>query len=452
MSRRWVIGLGSVLVAAGLLLGALPFEVASRAAPRTDRPRAERPARVDRAIRRSALATIEEGTNTFRFDTFGDEAFWGDTLHLHQAIQGTTFGGSGPGVSPKMALGVGLKVDLDALPQKLRGQLQQGLVNLDDPATTLALLKLNAVVGVTGFFKDDGSLRSVGIQCALCHSTVDDALMPGIGRRLDGWPNRDLNIGAIIALAPDLTTVARLLGVDETTLRGVLTGWGPGKFDAELLLDGKALRPDGKSAATLIPPAFGLAGVNLSTWTGFGSATYWNAFVANLEMHGTGTLYDPRLDDAAQFPVAARAGFGHTRTTPDRITPKLAALHFYQLAIPAPTPPKGSFDVQAAARGEAVFTGRGCAGCHVPPLFTEPGWNMHTAEEIGIDDFQANRSPDRRYRTSPLRGLSTHQKGGFFHDGRFATLRDVVEHYNSFFRLGLSEQEKTDLIEYLKSL
>jgi CxxC motif-containing protein (DUF1111 family) len=192
--------------------------------------------------------------------------------------------------------------------------------------------------------------------------------------------------------------------------------------------------------------------VNLSTGTGFGSATYWNAFVANLEMHGKGTFYDPRLNDPLQFPVAAAGGFDNVRSTPDLITPKLAALHFYQLAIPAPTPPEGSFDAQAAQRGEAVFNGRGCAGCHVPPLFTEPGWNMHTAEEIGIDDFQASRSPDRRYRTAPLRGLFTHEKGGFFHDGRFATLRDVVDHYDGAFGLQLGEQEKNDLVEYLKSL
>jgi hypothetical protein len=306
--------------------------------------------------------------------------------------------------------------------------------------------------GDSVFSGGGGALGSVGIQCALCHSTVDDSLAPGIGGRLDGWPNRDLNIGAIIALAPDLIVVTNLLGVDDATVRTVLNAWGPGKFDAELFLDGKALRPDGKTGATLIPPAFGLAGVNLSTWTGFGSVTYWNAFVANLEMHGKGTLYDPRLNDPAQFPVAARAGFGNTRNSPDLITPKLAALHFYQLAIPAPKPPDGSFDAQAAGRGEAVFNGRGCAGCHVPPLFTEPGWNMHTAAEVGIDDFQANRSPDKRYRTTPLRGLFTRQKGGFFHDGRFATLREVVDHYNGAFGLGLSDQEKSDLIEYLKSL
>jgi hypothetical protein len=417
------------------------------------KPESANEADLDDLTRDNARRLIEEGKRTFRFDTFGDEAFWGDTLQLHKAIEGAKFGGVGPGVSPRTALAVGLKVDAEALPEDLVRKLKAGRVDIDDPATTLALLKLDAVIGVKGFFKSNGTLRAVGIQCAVCHSTVDDSLAPGIGRRLDGWANRDLNIGAIIDLSPNLQPVADLLGVDVATVRTVLNSWGPGKFDAELFLDGKAFRPDGKSAATLIPPAFGMAGVNMHTWTGWGSVTYWNAFVANLEMHGQGTFYDPRLDDAERFPIAAREGFGHKRDTPDLITPKLAALHFYQLALPIPKPPKGSFDRAAAARGRLVFNGKAnCASCHVPPLFTEPGWNMHTGAEIGIDDFQANRSPDQRYRTSPLRGLWTHQKGGFYHDGRFATLRDVVDHYNSFFGLGLREREIADLIEYLKSL
>jgi cytochrome c5 len=401
----------------------------------------------------SAQRMLDEGKQTFRFDTFGDEAFWSDALQLHRAIEGANFGGVGPGVSPKTALAVGLKVDLDALPQSLISQLKHGRVNLDDPATTLALLKLNAVVGVKGTFQPDGSLKSVGITCALCHSTVDNSFAPGIGQRLDGWAARDLNVGAIAALSPNLKPVADLLGVDEATVRTVLQSWGPGRFDAELFLDGKAFRPDGKSASTLIPPAFGLAGVNLHTWTGWGSVTHWNAFVANLEMNGQGPFYDPRLYDPVKFPIAARAGFGNVRSNPDLITAKLPALQFYQLAIPAPTAPAGSFDAAAAARGAAVFNGQAkCAVCHVPPIFTEPGWNMHTPEEIGIDDFQAKRSPDERYRTSPLKGLWTHQKGGFYHDGRFATLRDVIEHYNGFLGTNLTDQQKSDLVEYLKSL
>ena len=229
--------------------------------------------KLDRQIVKHAQRTLAEGRQIFRFDTFGDEAFWGDTIKLHQAIQGTGFGGVGPGVSPRTALAVGLKVDVDALPHELIRNLKKGQVDLDNPATTLALLKLNAVIGVTGLFESSGKLRSIGIQCALCHTAVDDSLAPGIGHRLDGWANRDLDVGAIINLAPDLSVLVQVLGVSEPIVRQVLTSWGPGKFDAELILDGKAFRPDGKSAATLIPPAFGLAGVNLHTWTGWGSVT-----------------------------------------------------------------------------------------------------------------------------------------------------------------------------------
>ena len=375
------------------------------------------PLGIDGVDRHDAERMMKEGQETFRFDTFGDEAFWGDTLKLHQALEGAKLGGVGPGVSPATALAVGLKVDVDALPASLITALKQGKVDLNSPATTLALLKLNSVVGLTGFFNEQGTLRSVGIQCALCHSTVDNSFAQGIGHRLDGWANRDLNVGAIVALASNLKPDADLLGVDQATVRVVLNSWGPGHFDAELFLDGKAFRPDGKTAAVLIPPAFGLAGVNLHTWTGWGSVTYWNAFVANLEMHGKGTFFDPRLDDATQFPVAAAAGFGNVRNTPDLITPKLADLQFYQLGITAPKPPKGSFDENAAARGKELFEGQAkCATCHVLPLFTEPGWNMHTPEEIGVDDFQANRAPDKRYRTAPLKGLWTHTRGGFYHE------------------------------------
>lgn len=399
-----------------------------------------------------ALNMIAHGRDTFRFDTFGDQKFWGGSLQLHKAIEGQKLGGVGPGVDPATALAVGLKVDVDALPSSVIKALKTGKVNLKDPATTLALLELNSVVGVKGFFNNSGTLRSVGIQCALCHSTVDNSFAPGIGHRLDGWANRDLNVGAIVSLSPDLSSVAKVLGVDQNTVRTVLNSWGPGKFDAELFMDGKAFNGT-KSAATLIPPAFGLAGFNLHTWTGWGSVTYWNAFVANLEMHGQGTFFDPRLADPVRFPVAAQNGFDNVRNDVDLITPKLADLHFYQLAIDAPKPPAKSFDHSAALRGKEVFNGAAqCSSCHVPPLFTEPGWNMHTAQEIGIDDFQASRSPDDRYRTSPLKGLWTHTKGGFYHDGRFPTLMDVVNHYDSFKGLHLTEQQKQDLVQYLKSL
>ena len=181
--------------------------------------------------------------------------------------------------------------------------------------------------------------------------------------------------------------------------------------------------------------------------------SHWNAFVANLEMHGRGRSTIRGSTDATKFPIAAANGFDDVRVNNDRITPKLAALHFYQLSLPAPRPPAGSFDRAAAAQGQKLFNGSaGCARCHVPPLFTEPGWNMHTAAEIGIDDFQAKRSPDERYRTTPLKGLWTHQKGGFYHDGRFATLRAVVDHYATVFGLTLSPTEKAQLVEYLKSL
>jgi hypothetical protein len=406
---------------------------------------------------------IAEGKQIFRFDTFGDEDFWGGQLMLHQAIQGEQFGGVGPGVSPATALSVGLKVDVQALPQRLRNQLKRGQVDLDDPAVTLALLELNAVVGVQGFFNRDGSLSSVGITCALCHATVDDSFAPGIGRRLDGWANRDLNVGAIMALSPDLSPFETALGVDRETVVTVFNSWGPGKFDAELVLDGKAFNPEQVTdgvvtgtnvpGATLLPPAFGLAGVNLHTYTGWGSVPYWNAYVANVLMRGKGNFYDPLLDNADQFPIAAANGFGHIQNDVDLITPKLPALHAYQLSLLAPLPPEGSFRPRAAARGEALFEGKAmCASCHVPPLFTEPGWNMHTPEEIGIDSFQADRSPDRRYRTTPLKGLWTHMEGGFYHDGRFATLLDVINHYDTHFGLGLTDGEKSDLVEYLKSL
>ena len=411
-----------------------------------------RAASFDEVIEGNARQALERGRQTFRFDTFGDQAFWGDLLRLHEAIAGSRFGGQGPGLSPRAALGLGLKVDIEALTGAQIARLERGRINLDDPAVTLALLRQNAVIGVKGFFRAD-RLQSVGIQCALCHSVVDNALAPGVGRRLDGWANRDLDVGKIVALAPNLQPFADLLGVDVSTVKAVLASWGPGKFDAELILDGKAFRPDGKSAATLIPPAFGLAGVNLHTWTGWGSVTHWNGFVSVLEMHGKGTFYDPRLNDADRFPVAARAGFGNVRQSPDLVTAKLADLHLYQLAIPAPRPPDGSFDERLAQRGQRVFEGKGkCATCHVPPLFTEPGWNMHTPEEIGIDDFQANRSPDGRYRTAPLKGLWTHTKGGFYHDGRFATLRDVVNHYDGHLDLNLTDSDKRALVEYLRSL
>ena len=447
-------------------------------------PRGRSQSTTNDSVANNAVQLVTQGRQIFRFDMFGDQAFWGDTLKLHQAIEGSGLGGIGPGVSPKTALTVGLKVDVDALPSNLFEQLKHGNVNLNDPAVTLALLKLNAVIGVTGIFDSAGALKSVGIQFALCHSTVDasqPALCAGViqpnpgtgcvGHRLDGWANRDLNVGAIIALAPDLSVVANLLSTTQTNVRTILNTWGPGRFDAELFLDGKASNPqqitDGVvtatnvPAASLIPPAFGLGGVNLHTWTGWGSVPHWNAFVATLEMHGKGRFWDPRLNLGGQFPIAATNGFGdlklpngqYINPDDDMVTSKLAALQFYQLAIPSPQPPAGSFDAAAAARGDDLFSGKAkCNNCHVEPLWSDPGWNLHTPAEVCIDSFQADRAPDHRYRTSPIGDLFTHSKGGFYHDGRFPSLASVVDHYNTCLSLGLTGDEKSDLIQYLRSL
>ena len=453
MGRRRKVGVAVAVAAAGALAASalvavtsgLPSAVAARSAFSAD----SQGSRSGQPIN----ALVAQGKQTFRFDTFGDQAFWGDTLHLNQAIAGAANGGVGPGVSPKTALSVGLKVDVDALPGPVRSAIADGQVDLDDPAVTLTLLKLNSVVGVKGIFDRNGRLNSVGIECALCHSTVDNSLAPGIGHRLDGWANRDLNVGAIIGLSPNLQPVASLLHTDVATVHRVLDAWGPGKFDAELFLDGKAFQPNGTSAATLIPPAFGLAGVNLHTWTGWGSIPYWNAFVAVLEMHGQGTFFDPRLDNAAQFPIAAENRFGHVKPPVDLVSPKLPALQAYQLSLGAPKAPKGSFDPVAAARGKALFNGRAeCSTCHVPPTFSEPGENLHPGSQIGIDSFEADRSPTHMYRTSPLGGLWSHQKGGFYHDGRFPDLLSVVKHYDSTFHLGLSGRQQNDLVQYLLSL
>jgi hypothetical protein len=408
-------------------------------------------------IEENADRLIDEGRQVFRHDTFGCQDYWGGKLRLHEAISGAKRHGVGPGLTPHQALAVGLKVDSDAVPKVLAQVLKGGSVSLDEEKTTLELLKADSVVGVKGFFDDPSDrlhLTSIGITCAICHSTVDDSFMKGIGQRLDGWPNRDLDVGAIVALAPELGPMADPLGIDVETLKKVLKSWGPGKYDAEVNQDGKAFRPDGKSAATVLPAAFGLAGVNLHTYSGWGSVTHWNAYVANTQMHGKGTFFDPRLNDPGQFPAAVKQGHHNVRNNPDLVTSKLAALHFYQLAIPAPKPKPETFDARAAARGRVVFEGKGqCARCHVPPLFTEPGWPMHTAEEMGIDDFHASRSPDKKfYRTTPLRGLFVREKGGFYHDGRFADLGAVIAHYERLLRLQLAAEERADLIQYLKSL
>jgi cytochrome c5 len=450
-SRLHILGAGVIAV----LLGSAAWAVEA-AREQSTRPAAAQQD-FDVQIQDNARRMLEEGKKIFRFDTFGSEDFWGGQLRLHEAIVGQKLGGVGPGVSPKQALSLGLKVDAEALPADLVAAIKAGKVNMDDPASTVALLKANAVVGVTAFLNPDGSAKSVGIQCSLCHSTVDDSFAPGIGKRLDGWGNRDLNVGAIVAIAPNLKPFSDLLGVDQAAVKSVLNSWGPGRYDAELNMDGKTKGPNGKSAATMMPSAFGLAGVNQHTWTGgWGTVTYWNAYVANTQMYGKGTFIDSRLDDKKQYPVAAKAGWGRKRDPVDLITAKLPALHFYQLAMPVPKPPAGSFDAAAAKRGEGVFTSAAkCSTCHVPPIFTEPGYNLHDGDDIGIDAFQADRGPDRKYVTTPLRALFDTQKihkGGFYHDGRFATLQDVVNHYDRFLKLKLSDAQKRDLIEYLKSI
>jgi hypothetical protein len=407
-----------------------------------------------RDIHENSERMLREGREIFRYDTFGSEAFWGGKLRLHEAIAGSAHGGVGPGVTAHQALQLGLKVDIAKLPRILAEAIRGGHVSLEKVDTTLELLRADAVVGVKAFKGPDGkSITSVGITCAFCHSTVDDSFAKGIGRRLDGWPNRDLDVGTIVSIAPDLSAIENLLGTDRGTVVKVLKSWGPGHYDAELDKDGKATRPDGRSAATAIPAAFGLAGQNLHTYNGWGSVPYWNAYVAVTQMHGSGVFFDRRLNDASKYPVATKNNLWNIRPADDRVTSKLAALHYYQLSIPAPKPKPGTFDPAAASRGKELFEGKArCATCHVPPLFSEPGWAMHTAAEIGIDNFQASRSPDGMYRTTPLAGLFVREKGGFYHDGRFNGYRAVVDHYDQHFRLGLAESEKRDLIEYLRSL
>lgn len=456
-------GLALLLVAA-VACRTLPRGVETARAPRTQAaPREE----WEDKVGRNANQMLEDGKKVFRWETFGSEAFWGGRLELHRAILGEKKGGVGPGLTPRQALQLGLKADVGAVPKLLLEVLQEGAVSFDNPETTLELLRAGAVVGVQGVFDREDNLVSVGITCALCHSTVDDSFMKGIGRRLDGWPNRDLDVGKVAALAPNLKPFAEILGVDEPTVKKVLLSWGPGKYDAQLNIDGKAFRPEGRTAAVVIPAAFGLAGVNLHTYTGFGSVTYWNAYVANTQMYGQGTFFDPRLSDPRQYPIAARMGFDNVRgglvpesavggagdVLLDKVSGKLAALHFYQLAIPAPVPPEGSYDKAMAVRGEQLFrTKARCATCHVPPLFAEPGQPLHTAEEIGIDDFQASRSPEGKYRTTPLRGLFVRVKGGFYHDGRFPDYQAVIGHYERVFSLDLTDAERQELEEYLKSL
>ena len=356
-----------------------------------------------------------DGQCIFRHDTFGDEQLWTDTLRLHELVQT---------LPPKTALAVGLKVDADAVPPDVLAS-----ADLDDPATTVALIQLNAVVGVRGTV-ENGAITKLGVTCALCHSTVDNSAAPGIGKRLDGWPNRDLNVGGIIALTPGLPTLAAALGVDPAVAKAALESWGPGRYDARF-------NQDKESHPVLIPPAYGLRDVALETYTGEGPVSYWNAYVAVTQMGARGNFVDERL------------GL-EIRHVPDRVTPMLPALRDYQFSIAAPAPAAGSFDPVAAERGRVLFTGAaGCATCHAGPSFTDAP-TLHTPIETGMEPNEARRSVTGMYRTTPLRGAWQHPP--YFHDGSAATLLDVVEHYNTVLSLGLDAGERSDLDHYLRSL
>jgi mono/diheme cytochrome c family protein len=369
-------------------------------------------------------ALIEKGRQIFRFDTFGDETQWTDTLRMHEVISAA--------VDPTTALSVGLKVDADALPAAVVAGIQDGSIDLKSPATTIALLKLDAVVGVKGTVETvngHDTLTRVGITCALCHSTVDNSFAPGIGKRLDGWPNRDLDPGAIIALSPAVPAASK----------AVYKSWGPGKYDPRF-------NQDGQNGPQVIPPAYGLAGIHRITSTGDGDdIAYWNRYVGVTQMGGHGTFSDRRI------------GVNVTNGTDDLITAKLPALQAYQLSLPAPPPPAGSFDPVAAGRGKALFNGAGtCATCHSGDALTDANLRLHPPTDVvsepepnGAPSY-ASRSATKQYRTAPLHGLWQHAP--YFHNGSAATLEDVVRIYNQRKSLGLPDNQIADLVQYLKSL
>ena len=360
---------------------------------------------------------VSEGQAIFRFDTFGDEQLWSDRLRMHEVIEAA--------LDPLTALELGLKVDVDALPDELIADILAGNVDLTDPATTLALIRLNAVVGVVGTVEtaaDGDHLTRVGITCALCHSTVDDSLLPGVGSRLDGWPNTDLDPGRIIALSPAVPPATK----------AVYNSWGPGKYDPRFNIDGL-------STPLVLPPAFGLAEVKKETYTGEGPISYWNRYVAVTQMGGQGSFHDKQLGIKIN-------------QKPDLVKHKLKPLREYQFSLGTPAAPADGFDASAAERGRTVFQGAGkCATCHIPPLYTDVNRGiLHRPEETGMDAAYAQRTTTKRYRTTPLRALWQHPP--YFHDGSAATLRDVVDHYDSFLSLRLTEDQKQDLVEFLNSL
>jgi len=363
-------------------------------------------------------AAISSGQSVFRLDTYGDESFWTDTLRMHEVI--------GTSVSPATALAVGLKIDVDALPAAVKAGLQNHTIDLNAPATTVTLLKLGAVVGVIGHVDASNRLTSVGVTFALCHSTVDNSFAPSIGHRLDGWPNRDLNVGQIIAVSPALTAAQR----------AVYQSWGPGKYDPRFNIDGK-------NQPVVIPPAFGLRHVAKEIYTGDDTISYWNLYVAVTQMHGHGHFVDPRINVDVNNP-------------PDLVSSKLAVLRTYQFSLESPEPQSGTFDVDAARRGRAVFnTVAKCASCHVGSVYTDINQGvLHTPADVGQDPAYAQRSVTKLYRTTPLRGLwnPPQLRGPYFHDGNAGTLADVVDHYVHLKGLVLTAQQRADLIEYLKTL
>jgi mono/diheme cytochrome c family protein len=371
---------------------------------------------IDQVADDMSPATVAQGQKVFRFDTFGDEQFWSDKLKMHEVVA--------KAVSPKTALSVGLKVDAEAIPPEVAQAIKDGKVNLDSPDTTVTLLKLNAVVGLKGTVRTEGgkdTLVALGITCALCHSTVDDSFAKGIGKRLDGWANRDLNPGAIVALSPAITA-------DQ---KAAYSSWGPGKYDPRMNLDKK-------NTPLVLPAIYGLATVKNETYTADGPMSYWNAYVAVTQMGGKGHFTDSRLG------IDVQGG------TPDMVSDKLAALRSYQHSLATPAPPAGSHDSAAAGRGQAVF-GKACAGCHVGGNGTDNNdGKLHKPEETGMDGAYAERTANKAYRTTPLRGLWQHPP--YFHDGSAKTLADVVDHYDDVRSLKLTPGDKQDLVEYLKSL
>jgi len=394
----------------GMALLVIPFVATAISACSTARTPAEPTPRATAEAPRAEAATpamIDEGQRVFRFETFGDEQLWTDKLRLHEIVEQS--------VDPTTALKVGLKVDADMLPA---GILEK--VDLKSPATTVALLKMNAIVGIQATIDANNHITRLGTTCALCHSTVDNSVMPGIGRRKDGWPNRDLNVGAIIALSHAVTA-------DQ---KAVYQSWGPGKYDPRY-------NQDGKNTPLVLPPAYGLAEIKNETYTAEGPISYWNAYVAVTQMGGQGNFADPKLGLDVKH-------------SPDLVTPKLAALRAYQHSLQTPAPPAGSFDAIVAGRGRTVFN-QACASCHLGGSGTDNNnGKIHAAEETGVDGAYAARTTTKGYRTTPLRALWQHAP--YFHDGSAATLVDVVAHYNRVRKLALTTEQQRDLVEYLKSL